>query len=355
MKLRVFNNIPSEYRQDLFREMKEIHVEFDVRYLSKSETVRDWEVKINPLYERVLPSIYQVRNKATTTSDRIFNFNYYKDSVEADVVIYFGYNYFTYLISALFRKIKGKTNILFCESTFMDKTRKEGGKDLVKGILIKSLFSSYLVPGVRSLEYLKGLGVDSSHIEIAVNASSLRPSAPVRPELKNKLHLLYVGRLSEEKNIVSAVRFLKESDDGFQLKIAGSGVCDAQIRELTRDDDRFVLLGHLTSDELCKEYTCNDVLLLPSKSEAWGLVVNEAVNFGLAALLSKHVGCCPELVKGNGETFDPDSKDDFFKAYEGVKARLLAYRKSSLELAKEYTIKNQAEVMVKHALARGRI
>jgi glycosyltransferase involved in cell wall biosynthesis len=50
--------------------------------------------------------------------------------------------------------------------------------------------------------------------------------------------------------------------------------------------------------------------ILPSVSEPWGLVVNEAMACGLPVLVSDRCGCCPELVKGdvNGWTFDPCSE-----------------------------------------------
>src|SRR5690348_18498611 len=40
-------------------------------------------------------------------------------------------------------------------------------------------------------------------------------------------------------------------------------------------------------------------------SEQWGLVVNEAIASGLPVIVSDGCGCAPELVQGNGFTFDP--------------------------------------------------
>jgi glycosyltransferase involved in cell wall biosynthesis len=42
-----------------------------------------------------------------------------------------------------------------------------------------------------------------------------------------------------------------------------------------------------------------------STSEQWGLVLNEAIASGLPVIVSNRCGCAPELVNGNGFTFDP--------------------------------------------------
>lgn len=61
-------------------------------------------------------------------------------------------------------------------------------------------------------------------------------------------------------------------------------------------------LGFLNQTELWRGYVPADALVLPSDSgETWGLVVNEALLFGLPVVVSDQVGCGPDLVIG-GET-----------------------------------------------------
>ena len=53
-------------------------------------------------------------------------------------------------------------------------------------------------------------------------------------------------------------------------------------------------------DEIPKLYGISDILVLPSISEPWGLVVNEAMACGCAIIVSDKCGCAKDLVQGNG-------------------------------------------------------
>jgi glycosyltransferase involved in cell wall biosynthesis len=45
------------------------------------------------------------------------------------------------------------------------------------------------------------------------------------------------------------------------------------------------------------------VLVLPSKHEPWGLIVNEAMNAGKAVIVSDEVGCHPDLITNGVEGY----------------------------------------------------
>ena len=54
--------------------------------------------------------------------------------------------------------------------------------------------------------------------------------------------------------------------------------------------------GFVNQTEMPKAYAASDALVLPSTSETWGLVVNEAMASGLPAIVSDQVGCGSDLV-----------------------------------------------------------
>jgi glycosyltransferase involved in cell wall biosynthesis len=67
------------------------------------------------------------------------------------------------------------------------------------------------------------------------------------------------------------------------------------------------LPGFKQYPDLPAYYGLAEAFILPSISETWGLVVNEAMASGLPVLVSNRCGCAPDLVQegANGFTFDP--------------------------------------------------
>lgn len=348
MIVHVINNIPSPYRSLLFNEMKKYESHYNCRvefyYLSSSESVREWvNHKLNSS-EFILPVLFQTRNKKTTTSDFIINYGYFKKLFCADVTFFFGYSYLTYLIMSATRTLFKKRNILFCESTSLEST---SGfiKSHIKKFIIKYFFSEYVVPGEESFNYLVRNGVNPKNISFAYNSSDLRPDFDLLDNIKmnSDLSLLFVGRLAKEKNLESIISSLLESKLKFKFNIVGNGPELPHLSELVLNDSRFSFHGHFNSEQLKQMYINSDILILPSYSEPWGLVVNEAINFGLAVIVSNRVGCRHELVDGNGVVFDPEKEGDFMQALILVIKNIELFKHKSFLISKKFTSENQAK------------
>jgi glycosyltransferase involved in cell wall biosynthesis len=123
--------------------------------------------------------------------------------------------------------------------------------------------------------------------------------------------VLFVGRLVEAykgvATLVEACALLAERGTACTLLVAGDGP-DADsyaslADRLGLDSVRF--LGTLGHAQLCEYYATADVLVLPSRSEPWGFVVNEAMEFGLPIVASDRVGAAADLVRSgeNGYVF----------------------------------------------------
>jgi glycosyltransferase involved in cell wall biosynthesis len=70
------------------------------------------------------------------------------------------------------------------------------------------------------------------------------------------------------------------------------------------------LPGFKPYDELPAYYALANAFVHASMSEQWGLVVNEAIASGLPVIVSNRCGCAPELMNGNGSTFDPTNEHE---------------------------------------------
>ena len=114
--------------------------------------------------------------------------------------------------------------------------------------------------------------------------------------------VLYVGRLSPEKNLAFLLRVFQKLSVKYpaaRLWMAGDGPIRAQLQALaaTLGIERSVtFLGHLPQAELARYYRRADVFVLASFFETQGMVCIEAMQFGKPLLVSDGIVSCRELV-----------------------------------------------------------
>jgi glycosyltransferase involved in cell wall biosynthesis len=116
-----------------------------------------------------------------------------------------------------------------------------------------------------------------------------------------ELGLLYVGRISKEKNIDVAVEaFRKLYGEGLpvRLLIVGDG---PYLRELRQTVPEACFTGYLTA-ELATAYASSDIFVFPSTTDTFGNVVLEAKAAGLPCIVSNRGGPC-ELVEDGADGF----------------------------------------------------
>ncbi len=189
-------------------------------------------------------------------------------------------------------------------------------------------FDGWLAVGSRARAYLERLtpegqrqrifesphAVDSTFFATA-SAPYLTPQG--RGDARRELGvaglapvLLFAGKLSPIKRPLDLIRAAallgQDPSSRPQLLIAGGGELEASCRaEAAKLGVAVHWAGFLNQSQLGQAYAAADCLVLPSASESWGLVVNEAMATGLPAVLSDGVGCAPDLVEPGltGETF----------------------------------------------------
>lgn len=84
-------------------------------------------------------------------------------------------------------------------------------------------------------------------------------------------------------------------------------------------NQNIVFWGAIPNPELYKLYLQNDVFILPSLVEPWGMVVEEALNNGLSVIVSDKVGCAEEVVNDtNGIIFRLSENDSLHNAIKKI-------------------------------------
>lgn len=130
---------------------------------------------------------------------------------------------------------------------------------------------------------------------------------------KNLLRLLeaYATYLEKYKNT-------GHNGEPLSLVILGDGEMREKIESVIHKlglIKKVQLPGFRQIEELPIYYALADAFILPSTTEQWGLVVNEAMASGLPVLISERCGCVSELVKDgvNGYKFDPYKVNEIVK------------------------------------------
>lgn len=130
----------------------------------------------------------------------------------------------------------------------------------------------------------------------------------VRAELgigSEQLVIAFSGKLIPRKAPILLLQAIAKLPDlsKITLIMVGEGPLRAQVESLGRAilGERFRVTGFVNQTQVGKYYAASDVFVLPSTYDTWGLVVNEAMIFGLPAVVSTNVGCRRDLVM-EGET-----------------------------------------------------
>ena len=254
--------------------------------------------------------------------------------------------------------------ILWAESNAFDRSR-HAPLEAIKRIYTRPFRAAH-VYGRSNEEYLLKLGVPRDRIftKRAVLDTGLfqpRPRPSPRPPAKT---LVFVGRLSPEKNLHRLLLALGQVPQDaarprLLLRIVGYGPLEQALRcEVARLAlQPFVeFRGPAAQSDLPAIYSAADALVLPSTSEPWGLVVNEAMCCGLPVLVSNRCGCAADLVTPEtGWMFDPTDVPRLASTLEwfaGVPpARLAQMGEAARALACQYSPANCAAIVSESILA----
>ncbi len=191
-------------------------------------------------------------------------------------------------------------NYLALESTILESTPK-GLKGWIKRFFL-SRISTVFASGNLHLELLKALNFNGN-IQITKGVGII--NKPVFEKIKKEYRkrFLYIGRLSNVKNLETLIKIFNGLSNNY-LTIIGEGEEKEYLKSISNQNITFK--PAIENISLQKEFLNHDIFILPSISEPWGLVVEEAFYFGLPVLVSKNCGSSELIESGvNGYTFEP--------------------------------------------------
>ncbi len=190
----------------------------------------------------------------------------------------------------------------------------------------------------------------------------LRESFGIRPEDKV---LLYIGRVSQEKNIEEIITAMPEymaSRSLVKFLVIGSGPALERLQAMVEElglKERFIFAGAKPWDTIGLYYQLGDVFVSASRSETQGLTYIEAMASGLP-VVAREDRCLEEILEQgvNGYTFS-----DVKGLYYGLDQVLFLdqetdYRGNAIEKVKKYSMQefaHQIEKVYQQVISRDRV
>jgi 1,2-diacylglycerol 3-alpha-glucosyltransferase len=363
----ILHGLVSPYKTLLFNALYDrLGERLRVVYLAENAQIRDWAPDYDSirfpydlLFEGNIDELSQfTMAKATVT---------YLNRVRPKALVIAGYDFLANWAALAWAKIHRVPCVIVSETHKLDRPRNFP-KETVKKVFLAGCDAA-LVAGERHRQYLVGLGFPDSKVFIYHGVGGfdgdfyLKTFAALeenRGEFRKTLGIqdkcfLYVGRLSPEKNLQALLgEFARLKADGaeqWQLVLVGDGPQRAELEErVSREkipDVKFP--GFKVKEELLQYYAAADVFVLPSLSEPWGLVVDEAMAAGLPVIVSQRCGCYPDIVNDgtNGHSFDPEDTGALHRLMRGFVDGDFDLRKmgtASKDIIRERTPALSAEV-----------
>jgi len=130
-----------------------------------------------------------------------------------------------------------------------------------------------------------------------------------------ELKLLYVGRISKEKNLdvlVQTFAALHQEQGDMGLIVVGDGPYRTEMERKLKDTPA-VFTGYLDGEDLAQAYASADLFVFPSTTDTFGNVVLEAQASGLPVVVSAAGGPRENLIPGQTGLIVPSTTPEAFK------------------------------------------
>ena len=229
--------------------------------------------------------------------------------------------------------------------------------------LLVSAPTYYISSGEPSTNYLVHYGAKREQVFLypftSLFAADILETVPGEEEklsLRRELNLtgekilLSVGRFDSGKGFDCLMKAVAQMEQDVQLYIVGGEPTRDYlelVKELRLDGVHFVPFQ--PKEQLKKYYRAADAFVLPTRSDVWGLVINEAMSLGLPVVTTDRCVAGLSLIQDgiNGYLVPVDDESVLAEKLDTLLAGdCREMGKAALETIRPYTIENMAKVHV---------
>ncbi|MEZ8382418.1 glycosyltransferase family 4 protein [Vibrio splendidus] len=344
MKVSILTNSLTPYRIPLFEALSQSNGISCLRLLvcSEKEADRDWDIHTPNLFINLLFGFSLTLKR----KGGLFRFLHFRFGIiwellykRPDVLIIGDASWTSYIGAVTCQLLRIKY-VVWNEITSVAPVSTGLMSSIRKNFFSRSCFVIASCELAKS--FVKGFGIPEFKLSIVNNSvdnktlRSLNKNTD-KEQLKLSLNIsdndtvfIYVGQLNSNKRVVDILDvFLLNDDPTKKLIVVGSGPLEKNVLKKISDknmQDKIIFLGSKCQRELVGYYSISNCLLLVSEFDAWGMVVNEAIVFGLDFVCTDTVAAAAEFHKKNqwGTIFKYE-KNDFIDIINNYNKKIISY------------------------------
>lgn len=245
----------------------------------------------------------------------------------ADAVLIFGWAFKSHLKAM--RHFKNKIPVLFRgDSTLLDEPSQISLKSLLRLIFLRWVYRHIdvaLYVGSANRLYFSKMGVKDSQLVNAPHAVDNKRFNEDRKEevqqfrlslgvSESDIHITYAGKLEPVKNLLFFLKAWMEANSANNVfcLIVGNGSEEQRLKDFAAasGNTNVLFMDFQNQQAMPVVYQSSEIFCLPSRSETWGLAINEAMAAGCAILASDKCGAAQDLIDPgkNGYIFKSDDE-----------------------------------------------
>jgi glycosyltransferase involved in cell wall biosynthesis len=220
---------------------------------------------------------------------------------------------------------------------------------------LRGLYDAVFVPGERQACFAQRLGFRAEEIFHGLLCPDAAAIAGHRATAPRPHNFGFLGRLSYEKGILDLLSgyeiYRRGSKDPWGLTVAGAGVFETQVRSYS--DIRYV--GFVQPNAVGTWFEEIGCLVVPSRSEAWGVAISEGAVAGLPIIATDACGAVPHLVHdlANGRIARTGNRQSIADCMDSV-ARMDDHRRAEMGrvsqgLVRPYSVARWADTVLEIA------
>lgn len=146
----------------------------------------------------------------------------------------------------------------------------------------------------EAYDYYTKLGFKVHHVPNAIDLLSL----PQKKDRRYEKQIIFAGRLSKEKGILTLLDVVKEIPQDLHMLILGSGPEENKVKEIAKSQPNLHFLGYQKKEKTIELIQGSDILIQPSRVEGLSSTILEAMA-SKTPIIATNIGGNKEILEHN--------------------------------------------------------